>query len=332
MARFAALLLSVLFALPAAGESWKPETVGILAGQERIFRDDQTGSLKVRAKGRYFRLAASEQGLTLLPTSGPAPVRRPEDAIPHSKITGGSNDIAMAWLADGTERYAHGVLGDDIEAAALRIRTSEGRDVRLALREEFVFEDLIPRLVDIDDDGSDEILIVRSHRDAGAALVLLGLRGNRLVRISESPAIGVPNRWVNPIAVADFDGDGAKEVAAVETPHIGGKLLLLEIEGRRLREVARYTGYSTHILGSTELEMFAVFDVNGDGVKDIVLPTQDRRELRAVSFAKGRLIVLATAKLFRPVTSALITEDLDRDGRLDLVFGDAGGYVNVIRR
>ncbi len=332
MARFAALILVLLYATPGLAETWRPETVGILAGMDRLFRDAETGSVKVRANEKYFRISKSEGELTLLRSSGPAPKNRPDDAIPHSKVVSGSNDITTAWLADGTDRYAHGVLGDGIEAAALKVRTASGEISSFTVRDDFVLEDLIPRLVDVDGDGRDEIVVVRSHKEAGASLVLLGLRGNRVVRLAESVAIGTANRWLNPIGAADFDGDGQVELAAVETPHIGGKLLLLKIDGRRLREVGRYMGYSTHVIGSTELEMFAVVDLNGDGVPEIILPTQDRKELRAVSFAGGKLAVVASATLFRPITTAILAEDVDGNGTPDILFGDEGGYLNIIRR
>lgn len=332
MARFVALVLVLFYAAPGAAETWRPETVGILAGLDRLFRDAETRSVKVRANDQHFRIAKSGAELTLLRSSGPAPKDRPDDAIPHSSIVSGSNDITLAWLADGTDRYAHGVLGDMIEAAAVKVRTATGKTANFTVRADSVLEDLNPRLVDVDGDGRDEIIVVRSHEHAGASLLLLGLRGNRLVRLAESVAIGTANRWLNPIGAADFDGDGQAELAAVETPHIGGKLLLMKIDGRRLREVARYAGYSTHVIGSTELNMFAVTDINGDGAPEIILPTQDRRELRAVSFAGGKLTVLATAKLFRPITTAILAEDVDGNGTPDILFGDQGGYLNIIRR
>ena len=99
-----------------------------------------------------------------------------------------------------------------------------------------------------------------------------------------------------------------------------------------LREVARFVGYTNHVTGAAELGLSAVFDVNGDGISDIVLPSQDRRELRAVTFAKGTLAALESVKLHRAVTTALVVADVDRNGALDIVFGDEGGYVNVILR
>lgn len=332
MARYAAVLVMLLVSSSLAAETWHPQTAGILTGLERAFRDGETGSVKVKAGNQYFRVAASENGLGLKPTSGPVEEPRPSDILPQSRVTAGSNDIALVWLANATDRYPHGVLGDGLEASVVRALTADRTPVEFVLREDSVIEDLQPRLVDVDGDGRDEILLVRSHQQAGASLLLLGIRGNRLVRLSESQAIGTPNRWVNPIGAADFDGDGKIEIAVVETPHIGGHLVIYKIEGRRLREVARFAGYSNHILGSTELGMSAVLDVDGDGIVDIVLPSQDRRELRAVTFARGNLKTLETAKLFRAVTTALVTADVDRNGRTDIVFGDEGGFVNVIMR
>ena len=331
MTRFAAVLLAFIVS-PCAADTLKPTAAGVLAGLTSVFRDGETGSVKVVADGQIYRLAMTQDGPTLLRSSGPVETDRPSDAIPHSRVVGGSNDIAQAWLAGPTNRYPHGVLGDDIEATSLRVRTRSGKVVTFELLEDSVFEDLTPRLVDIDGDGRDEILLVRAHRAAGASVVIVGLRGNRLVRLSESQAIGMANRWLNPIGVADFDGDGQNEVAVIETPHINGQLLLFKVDGRRLREVARYTGYSTHVIGSTELEMFAVMDVNGDGIVDIILPSQDRRELHVVTFAKGKLSIIATIKLFRPITTSIVAADLDRNGQADLIFGDQGGFVNVIKR
>ncbi len=332
MARLVAFLIVVLVSESAAAQSWEPKTAGILTGLQRVFRDDETGSVKVEAGGQFFRVTATPEGLGLIPSSGPPQGPRPSDIIPNSVVAFGNDDIAMAWLADGTDRYPHGALGDKIEASAVRALTANRTPVDFVLREDSVFEDLVPRLIDVDHDGRDEILVVRSHREAGASLMLLGLRGDRLVRLAESQAIGTPYRWINPIGAADFDGDGQIEIAAVETPHIGGQLLIFKVEGRRLREVARFAGYSNHILGTTELGMSAILDVNGDGIPDIVLPSQDRRELRALTFAKGVLKVLKTVRLYRPVTTAIVVADVDHNGTPDIVFGDEGGYVNVIRR
>jgi hypothetical protein len=43
------------------------------------------------------------------------------------------------------------------------------------LPETEVFEDLAPRLADLDGDGKAEIIVVQSHRDLGARLAVYGL-------------------------------------------------------------------------------------------------------------------------------------------------------------
>ena len=331
MVRLAAILI-LLCATPAVAETWRAVPAALLKDVESISRDDETGSVKVRAAGQYYRLSMADGRPVLQRTSAPVMAPRPKDAIPHSRVATGANDIAQAWLAGATGRYAHGVLGDEIEASKLQVRTRQGKQIVFTLREDSVFEDLTPRLTDIDGDGRDEILLVRSHVDAGAAVMLLGLRGERIVRLAESQAIGLSHRWLNPIGAADFDGDGRIEIAVIETPHLGGQLVLYDIQGSRLREVGRYAGFSTHVIGSTVLDMFALLDVNDDDVMDIVLPDQTRRKLHAVSLTKGRLSIIATAKLARPVTMSIVAADIDRNGEPDIVFGDKGGFLNVIQR
>jgi len=87
MARLVVCMLAVvLVAAPAAAESWRAETAGTLTALERVFRDDETGSVKVRAGGQYYRVNATQDGLGLSPTSGPAEVPRPSDILPQSEI------------------------------------------------------------------------------------------------------------------------------------------------------------------------------------------------------------------------------------------------------
>ncbi|PMR68583.1 hypothetical protein CR158_22340 [Halomonas heilongjiangensis] len=43
----------------------------------------------------------------------------------------------------------------------------------------------------------------------------------------------MPNRWLNPVGVADLSGNGEAEIAAVTTPHIGGVLRVYRRSGER---------------------------------------------------------------------------------------------------
>lgn len=169
--------------------------------------------------------------------------------------------------------------------AALGVRLRDGKELRFTLPADSVFEDLEARVADLDGDGRDEIMVVRSRQDSGASLLILGVRDGAIRALAESPAIGVPNRWLNPLGAADVDGDGRPDVLAVLTPHIGGTLVGYAYGGDRLTEKWRLPGFSNHVIGSRELALHAFHDVDGDGILDLVLPSADRRELRVVTFA-----------------------------------------------
>jgi hypothetical protein len=52
-----------------------------------------------------------------------------------------------------TTRYPHGVLGDTVEYTTLAVTLPDGRTLRTTWDAPVVFEDLAPRLADLDGDG-----------------------------------------------------------------------------------------------------------------------------------------------------------------------------------
>jgi hypothetical protein len=279
-------------------------------------------SLHVRQGSFSLEAATSE-------TSGKI-VDRPDNILPDGEIITGTNNIRRAWLSAPTTRYGHGVLGDGIEAGSVSAVLQDGRTVTFSLPEDSVFEDRYPRLIDINGDGKDEILLVRSYLDRGAALVVLAPTGNHLEIIAEAPAIGLTHRWLNPVGMGDFDGDGINELAAVITPHIGGTLQLYEKRGNRLVEDTSAYGFSNHQMGSRNLGLSAIADLNGDGLPEIVLPDASRDNLRAVSFDKGKFKELFRVPLNGDITSPVVSADLDHDGRYEIITGISPHHVMVI--
>jgi hypothetical protein len=73
------------------------------------------------------------------------------------------------------------------EAASLKARLQDGRLLTLRLSEESVFEDRLPRLADLDGDGSDEIIRVHCYADRGAALAVVGVRSGERKIVAETP-------------------------------------------------------------------------------------------------------------------------------------------------
>jgi len=324
-----ALLLP--FGVHAAGMGPVPVEVGRVAGLQDILVRD--GAVLVRgAAGDYQIVALPDRKLGLTPLPPAEKTAVPADVIPHGAIVSGALDIKTTWLAGATGRYEHGVLGDAIEAAALKVETVAGKILTYQLPSHAVFEDLMPRLADLDADGRDEIIVVRSFAGTGAAVVVLGVRDGKLALIAESPAVGEARRWLNPVGAGDFDGDGRKEIAVVQTPHIGGVLILYRIEGSRLVEFARAAGYSTHAVGSTVLGMAAVLDLDGDGADDIVLPDQTRSELSGVGYAKGMLRVLWNVPNHDRIATSVVVADIDNNGVPDVVYGLGDGSVWMLPR
>ncbi len=222
--------------------------------------------------------------LTALPLS--AVVAAGERLADHREVRG-TRDIAAVWFEAPTGRYRHFVLGGDYEPATLAVRTRDGREARLTLGAESVFEDREPRLADLDGDGRDEIVVVRSYVDRGAAIAVVGWREGRLVVLTETPPTGRANTWRNPSTIADLDGDGRPDIAEVQMPHILGRLRVWTLRAGRLVEIATVEGASNHVAGSRHLDLSASADFDNDGVADLAIPSKDRRSLRFLSFRGG---------------------------------------------
>lgn len=200
-------------------------------------------------------------------------------------------------------RYGHFALGRPHEYARLAATTDTGRKLALQLPEDRVFEDLAPRLVRLAAGEAEEILAIVSAHGIGARLVMIGLSGGALAISAQSPAIGTPMRWLNPVGVADLDGDGRAEIAAVITPHIGGTLKVYRRSGGELAEIAALAGFSNHVYGSPELGLSA--PVSMDGKMRLLVPDVHRRVLRIIALEGGRLVETARCVLAAPLAGAI---------------------------
>lgn len=256
---------------------------------------------------------------------------RPRDILSDGEITRGTADIARAWLTDPTDRYRHGVLGDAIEGGGLALERADGRVFRYKLDSGSVFEDRRVRLIDLDGNGRDEAIVVQSYLDDGAALAVFGLGAEKVEFLSEVPAIGRANRWLNPVGAADFDGDGVTEIAYVETPHIGGTLRLFEFRDRKLHRDHAARGFSNHAIGSRVQDQGAVHDWTGDGIPDIAVPDARRRALRFVTFADGTFREFETVANDEPIVTAVRPARLDGSGTVYAVYGLADGTLVAVR-
>lgn len=226
-----------------------------------------------------------------------------QDSLPDHVLSRGTKNIATAWLVFPAQHYAHGVLGDAVEATGVRVNLHDGKQLTLQLKDGSVFEDRYPRLLDVDGDGDDEMVLVRSYPDRGAALAVLEVEDDAIIIAAESLPIGKSYRWLNPIGVGDFDADGNQELAAILMPHLDGSLIIYRYDGKRLQPVFKGGRFSNHAMGSRALGLSAVADVNNDGRDEIIVPAFDRYSIVVLSLFDGQLHELDTIILDSPITS-----------------------------
>ena len=300
--RIAAVAISCLSAAPGiparAGDtgSWRVVEIAAPGAVAEIVQAGASAAIRI---GRtWYRGATCPAGLCLAVSSAPPRQRPPRGGLADGWIARAPGPgIVEAWYDEPTGRYDHAILGDAVEAGALVARDAAGTRFRLRLPADQVFEDLTPRIADIDGDGRGDIVAIRSFLDRGASLVVYGIVGGRLRLRASSPPIGRAHRWLNIAGIADFDGDGSRDMAVVATPHIGGTLEFWSWQAGGLERTASAAGFSNHAIGSRALGLSAVVDVDGDGRPDLVLPDTRRRAVLIVRVEAGRIETIARVPL-----------------------------------
>ena len=241
-----------------------------------------------------------------------------------------SGDIRSARYVGPTRRYAHAVLGDAIEAVALEVRLADGSAQTFTLPQNEVFEDITPHIADLDRDGLNEVITIVASQSGGGSLAVFGLIDGTLERWANSSSIGIPNRWMNPAGIADFDGDGVLEIAAVRMPHIGGTLEIWQADFQRkaLNLQTSLHGFSNHAIGSRALDLSVATDIDGDGVSDLIVPDASRRALRFVKITNAGIAQIKRIELAGQVDGNLVLEQ--RDGAAVAVVPLASGQRQTI--
>jgi hypothetical protein len=199
----------------------------------------------------------------------------------------------QAAYANPTDRYPHNIMGRLRAHTDLIVDlepcldcTEDPGTLAIRLPDNLVFEDFAPRLLDLNGDGRREILVVESHQTEGARLalweVVLNAGKPSLARVATTKFIGRRFRWLAPIGAADFDGDGAVEIAYVDRPHLNKTLRIVRREGDKLRQIAAVPDVTNHAIGQEEVQsrivmcndlptLFAL-DASGQQILSIQMP------------------------------------------------------------
>ena len=247
------------------------------------------------------------------------------DYLPDARIlTDGAGRFLT--LSKPSTLYTHGVLGDKLEATVITIIDADALSTsEIAIKDGDVIEGLSPIWVDLNADGSREIIVTQSNEQTGARIVVYNEDGSVL---AESDPIGKKFRWLHQLAAAQFIPGGNLEIALVQTPHIGGILKILKLEGDKLINAAELPGYSTHSIGSRNLDTALAADLNGDGIVEILLPNQAHTSLHVVQWKDGNLVEVWSSDLGSALSTNLFAITLS-DGKLAFGAGTAENHLLV---
>jgi hypothetical protein len=267
-----------------------------------------------------------ENGDLVLWESGEMISRLAVRALPDARLIhdGGSR---LLFLSDPSSRYDHGVLGDELEAGSITlVETNPDLVVvsRIEIPAPAVIEGLAPIWADLDGDGGREILVTVSDQTEGARLVLYNEEGRILAR---GPAAGQGYRWRHQLAAAALGPAGEILIVDVLRPHLDATLEFFSWKGDRLVLEGELAGYSSHGIGSRNLDMALIGDLDGDGALEVVVPDLSREYLNGVGFTTGKAGLLWSVPLGGKLSSNLagVTR---ADGSLSLGAG-AGDQLLV---
>lgn len=207
--------------------------------------------------------------------------------LPENLVAVSGDGTVTARYVDPTERYDHGILGDKIEAGGLLV-VKQMKSYYYRLDSTHVFEDLRPRLYDVDNDGEIEFVAIRTSLLSGASVCVFKIIDDELQPFLQTGYIGQPYRWLNIAAINDMDDDGFAEIAWVQTPHIGGTLKIARIRDGMIKIIDEKDGVSNHKIGSRNLCLSAM--TFSDGIKTLFIPNDGHNAVIGFTFRDDRLI------------------------------------------
>ena len=257
-------------------------------------------------------------------------------ALPDAELVlidlGGDVGPAVAVLADPTQRYRHGVLGDEVEAGSVVLVAIPSMRVvaRWAPTHPAVIEER--RATPWRVGGAVGLHVTVSDDRRGARLVTLAWDETELRPIAEGHAVGRA-RWLHVIAAVDA------RAYVQHRPHLRGPLVRYEF-GAIVATGARDDGsplpappstassldVSSHVIGERNLDRAAWLRTEATGVDDLALPGGDGRSVAWVRCDASACLVLAETALAARLVTNLVP--IGRAGApTGLLLGDASGTV-----
>ncbi|MDQ3942929.1 MAG: hypothetical protein M3254_07475, partial [Actinomycetota bacterium] len=235
--------------------------------------------------GKGLLVVAEDGNLFAENGGGLAPVGSPQTrALPDARAVRSLNG-RIAILSDPTDRYAHNVIGDDLEAESITILEPSEKSAEIVGRilpeSGGVFELIAPLWFEGTSSEEELLAVTESTPDEGSRIALY-VPGGGLA--AAGPFMGQGQRWRHLLATGPFGPNGEVEIAVVRTPHISGvvEFYAIDEDAGELEIVATQPGYSSHEIYSRNLDTARAGDLDGDGAFELLVPSQDHTELSAI--------------------------------------------------
>jgi hypothetical protein len=212
--------------------------------------------------------------------------------LPEEAISFSLDSTVLAQYAQPTEKYPHGVMGDDIEAEQLVVAV-DGQFYDVTLEDNYLFEDLRPRIYDVDGDGLLEFITIRTHVERGAGIAIYKVINEELVEYAYVAEIGFLTRWLNLVTIDDLDDDGIVELAWIQTPHIGGILKVAKFSGGEMAVLDEAEEQYSNHWGRTRQLCMSVLTAPSNQ-KIFYVPSQAGDKIVGFSLFNNRLIIEET--------------------------------------
>jgi hypothetical protein len=217
-------------------------------------------------------------------------------------------DSNISWTEGGyrvelignSDRYYHPILGSADNATGFRIMKGGELISTYNLEPNQVFETKRALITEIvPENQGKEVVLTVSDDVYGARMEIFSLEGKRL---GVSDFIGRSHRWMHLLAVAPFADLPFTErdqvqLALVQTPHIGGILKLYQWNGAKLELINQQHGFSTHAIGSDNLNMAIAANFDEQNDIELLLPSQDFTTLKLVKYTGDKSQIIKEFKL-----------------------------------
>ncbi len=258
--------------------------------------------------------------------------RMPVMAQPDARLVMNSRGQVALYANATDQRYSHGIMGDKLEAATLLVLEIQDSEIRLLARVDLpgadVYEGIAPFWADIDGDGIEDLVATVSNGSLGARLRSYLWDGAGIRQEVDCPPIGRGNRWRHQLSAGAFGPSGEIEVTALRTPHIDGALEFFRLTGAALVKTAALPGFTTHAIGSRNLDQTAAGDFNGDGLPEVLVMDLARHAVvaaqRTDNGAQEAWRLAAGAEIVSNFAPVELLDD-----RLALAVGTADGSLRV---